>query len=350
MVPHYIEGSLPQSSGDIQVVRREWNFSDRVGSFRCRISPFRMRYRVSPGLYAVGKPDRDSPVLVTANYKLSFDHLRRNLDGINAYVLVLDTGGINVWCAAGKGTFGTDELINRIEQADLIHLVDHRTVIVPQLGASGVRAHVVQRTTGFRVRYGPVYAKDIPLYFENNFTANGKMRTVRFGLLDRLILTPMELFQAWKPFLIYSVAMLVFFGLLPSGIIFHYAVRDGLPFVLLGAVALLAGSFFTPLLLPLIPFRAFSLKGYVIGLVAVALVYLYSGFYINDGAFCTAFIFIFFPFLSSYAALNFTGATPYTSISGVKKELKIMLPFYLSAAGISLVLLVLYKLQQWEIL
>ena len=50
-----------------------------------------MRYSVAPGLYAVGAPDRESDVLVTANYKLSFDTLRRELKGFNAWVLVLDT-------------------------------------------------------------------------------------------------------------------------------------------------------------------------------------------------------------------------------------------------------------------
>jgi CO dehydrogenase/acetyl-CoA synthase gamma subunit (corrinoid Fe-S protein) len=80
---------------------------DRMGRFRSRVSGFRMHYRVDPGLYAVGSPNTDSPVLVSANYKLSFNTLRSNLDGLDAYILVLDTKGINVWCAAGKGTFGT---------------------------------------------------------------------------------------------------------------------------------------------------------------------------------------------------------------------------------------------------
>jgi len=67
---------------------------------------FRMSYAISPGLYAVGNPTKESDVFVSANYKLSFDVLRRELKGFNAWILVLDTKGINVWCAAGKGTFG----------------------------------------------------------------------------------------------------------------------------------------------------------------------------------------------------------------------------------------------------
>src|SRR3972149_4169926 len=71
----------------------------------------RDRCRVAPGLYALGAPGGDSPVLVTANYKLTFDVLRRDAAGLDAWILVLDTRGINVWCAAGEGTFGTEEAI-----------------------------------------------------------------------------------------------------------------------------------------------------------------------------------------------------------------------------------------------
>ena len=77
-------------------------------------------------------------MLVTGNFKLSFDHLRKNLNGINAWILVLDTHGINVWCAAGKGTFSTKELVKRIKEVCLEKIVDHKRVIVPQLGATGV--------------------------------------------------------------------------------------------------------------------------------------------------------------------------------------------------------------------
>ena len=52
--------------------------------------------------------------------KLSFDILRRELKGLNAWVLVLDTKSINVWCAAGKGTFSTNELISRMSATKFI--------------------------------------------------------------------------------------------------------------------------------------------------------------------------------------------------------------------------------------
>ena len=93
----------------VNKVFSEWSRSDYLGSIKCRISnSFRMKYRIKPGMYAVGEPDANSEVFVSANYKLSFDILRKALKGLNVWILVLDTKGINVWCAAGKGTFGTE--------------------------------------------------------------------------------------------------------------------------------------------------------------------------------------------------------------------------------------------------
>jgi CO dehydrogenase/acetyl-CoA synthase gamma subunit (corrinoid Fe-S protein) len=120
-----------------------------------------MDYKVEPGLYAVGTPDDKAPVLVTANYKMTFDRLREQLGGVSLWIVVLDTDGVNVWCAAGKGTFGTDEVVHRVKEVGLDRLVSHRTLLLPQLSATGVAAHEVKKQTGFRVVYGPIKAKDI---------------------------------------------------------------------------------------------------------------------------------------------------------------------------------------------
>ena len=106
----------------------------------------------------------DAPVRVSANYTLSFDALHTSLKGIDAHILVPDTDGVNVWCAAGKGTFGTDEIVRRVEKTGLDEVVAHRILILPQLGAPGVSAHQVTKRTVFRVEFGPVRASDLPEY------------------------------------------------------------------------------------------------------------------------------------------------------------------------------------------
>jgi hypothetical protein len=340
-------GSISTPAGAALKVSDEWSFPDYWGMLRSRISAFRMKYVVVPGLYAMGEPNKDSDVFVTANYKLSFDVLRRGLKGLNAWILVLDTKSINVWCAAGKGTFGSDELVRRIAEAHLDAVVSHRRIIVPQLGAVGVNASAVQKKTGFRVSFGPVDARDIPAYLHAGCKKTKEMSTIKFSMLDRLVLTPMEINPMMKKYPWFAAGILLMFGLQPSGILFEKAWTGGTPFLLLGLISVLAGAFITPVLLPFIPFRSFAVKGWIVGVLAVALAVKVFGLVDGNNTIMLAATCLFFPAASSYIALQFTGSTTFTGMSGVKKELKIGIPVYIVAAGTSLVLMVLSKLREW---
>ena len=261
-----IVGEVAISGFTFPQVSTRLNLADIFGSFRARWSSARMNYAVEPGLYAVGRPTADSPVLVSANYKMSFDRLRKTLSGLDLWILVIDTKGINVWCAAGKGTFGTEELVGRIAQVGLGSVVRGRDLILPQLGAPGVAAHEVLRRSGFNVVYGPARAVDIPEFLRAGQKTTPSMRAVRFNLWDRLILTPIELAGVLKPALIILgilfVITLVRGGSAPFSILLGKTAVGFVPF--LGAI--LAGVFFTPLLLPVIPGRAFAWKGWLLGL------------------------------------------------------------------------------------
>lgn len=317
-------------------VSSEWSLSDHIGRIRCRLGSLRNDYRVSPGLYSIGEPGKSSPVLVSANYKFSFDILRRSLKGLDAWIAVLDTNGINVWCAAGKGTFGTTELIKRINDTRLKEVVDHRKIIVPQLGAPGVAADKVQKETGFRVYYGPVEADDLPEYLSSGLKAGKAMRVKKFPLLERVVLTPMEIRPALKYFFLYTLVALGVSAIGPGGLDLGGAVERGVPLIGLGALAVFSGAFLTPALLPYIPFRSFALKGLIVGAVttAAALKLLSTGF---NEPLMLGFSLLFFPAASSYLALQFTGSTTFTGISGVKKELKYAGPAYILALAASVI-------------
>ena len=199
----FVSGSLATPAGTLPKVSSELTRHDRWGTIKARLNVGRMTYGIDPGLYALGSPDDQSPVLVTANYKMSFDYLRQAMTDRHAWILVLDTKGINVWCAAGKGTFGTQELIRRIESSGLKKVVGHRKIIVPQLGAPGVAAHQVRQFTGFRVHYGPVRAADLPAYLDAGLKATNDMRLMTFPFKDRAVLIPVELTQAVKPLIFF---------------------------------------------------------------------------------------------------------------------------------------------------
>jgi hypothetical protein len=317
------------------------SLADRFGSVMCRVSNgFRMKYTVTPGLYTLGNPDRNSPVLVTGNYRLSLNALRVSINDRNAWILIVDTKGINVWCAAGKGTFCTKEIVKQLSACDLKSKIAHRTLILPQLGASGASASKVQKESGFSVRFGPVRASDIPAYLDNNCTASPAMRRVRFSFVDRAKLVPMETIPAFKKAGLFLLIAAVLFGMTRNGIMYGLALSGVLPLVIAGLVALFTGTILSPLLLPFIPGRAFSLKGFVTGLTgAIAIIFLLP--ICRSTPFLTAFNLVSVPAFSSYLAFLFTGSTTYTSPSGVKAELKIAWPLYLVSAAVSGVLLVL---------
>jgi acetyl-CoA decarbonylase/synthase complex subunit gamma len=286
-------------------------------------------------------------VLVTASYGLSFDHVRRALAGRHAWILVLDTKGVNVWCAAGKGTFGTDELVRRIGVVRLGDVVAHRHLVVPQLGAPGVAAHEVQHATGFRVHYGPVRSADLPAYLDAGRRATDEMRRVRFSSTDRAVVIPMEIRPALKPLAMYAVLVLLASAPGAGGPSLARAWAEGLPLVGVGLVAILAGAVLTPLLLPVIPGRAFSVKGALVGALATA-VYVAAVPAMARSVTSLAFAAIFGPAASSFLAFQFTGATTFTGISGVRKELRRSLPVHVGALLASAALLVARGIAEWR--
>ncbi|MEK6698800.1 MAG: mercury methylation corrinoid protein HgcA [Nitrospirota bacterium] len=348
-VPPFAAGALHTQAGPVYRATSNWSGADYWGMIKSRVSAFRMSYAVPAGLYAVGDPDKDSDVFVSANYKLSFDVLRRSLKGMNAWVLALDTKSINVWCAAGKGTFGTDELVAKIAEAKLDTVVSHRRLILPQLGAVGVNASGVRKKTGFSVSFGPVHARDIPAYVRAGYKKTKEISTIRFSLLDRMVLTPMEINPAMKKFPWIAAGILLIFGLQPSGILFKEAWFNSLPFLVMALLAVFAGAFVTPVLLPFVPFRSFAIKGWIVGMLPVFLsTHVFNTIDRHDTILLIV-AYLLFPALSSYLALQFTGATTFTGMSGVKKELKIGLPIYIGTAGISLVLMIVFKLKEWGV-
>ena len=293
-------------------------------------------HRVEPGLYALGQPNQESPVLVTANYTLSFDALRKSLDGRDSYILVLDTKGVNVWCAAGKGTFSTEELVRQIQRTRLGETVSHRKLILPQLGASGVAAHEVKRRTGFKVDYGPVRASDVLEYLDGG-ECTSEMRQVNFGILDRLVVAPVELVSVMPWLLLAAIVLLGLSGWWgATGVV----------------IAVLAGVLLFPLLLPWIPPRDFSAKGFVLGALVIlplAILAYRAGDDLSDWiriARSAAFL-LGFPAVTAFLALNFTGATPITSQTGVKREMNRYIPAMAALSGSGALLLIASAIGKW---
>jgi hypothetical protein len=330
-----LDGSPIPTQTNVRSTTSALTARNRWDHVKARFAINRSGHRVEPGLYALGSPTPDSPVFVSANYTLSFDALRSALDGIDGYILVLDTEGINVWCAAGKGTFGTDELVHRIEATALQDVVSHRVLILPQLGAPGVAAHEVKKRSGFKAEYGPVRASDLPEYLETR-KATPEMRQVRFGLADRLVLIPVEIVAVLLPVVVIAAIGAVLRRALPS-LPLDYLFILGL----IGAV--FAGVVLFPILLPWLPTRDFSSKGFILGgLVAVP--FAGTTFLGNAGATWWRQVgaalphLLALPAVTAYLALNFTGSTTFTSRTGVRREIFTYIPIMGWMFGMGIVL------------
>ena len=327
---HWIRGRLETSIGNVPQVSTDYTLADRIGSWRVRWAIGRGRYTVPPGVYAAGRPNSESPVLVTANYKKSFDCLRRELTGRDAWLVVLDTKGINVWCAAGKGTFGTDELVERLTGCNVNSLVSHRTAVLPQLGAPGVSAHEVRRRSGFKTVYGPVRACDLPVFLDEGMKATADMRRVQFSLQDRLVLTPVETVLAGKYILPAMLLFLTVSGLSATGYEWGRIADRGMRTAAALGTAWLAGTLAGPVLLPWLPGRSFSMKGGLIGGASGLLLFLCFRSY--DHFLETLACILLMMAISSFFLMNFTGASTFTSPSGVKREMKVFIPVQIGFA------------------
>ncbi len=331
----FVTGSVQTLIGNVPQVSSSLAWADHWGSIKARWGVGRMHYTIDPGLYALGHPDDKSPVLVTANYKMSFDRLRETLPGRDAWIMVLNTEGINVWCAAGKGTFGTEELARRIITGKLSDVVSHKKLILPQLSGPGIAAYEVKKLTGFKVVYGPIESTDLPQFLDAGLKVTPRMRRKTFSARERVALIPMELVSVLKWAVIILPIFFFFGGLGANSPGFLYNALDrGLFAVFALIAAMLAGAVFTPLLLPWLPGRAFSQKGAVMGLACILLLAICWGERLNRIE-ILAWLFLV-PGAAAFLAMNFTGSSTYTSLSGVRKEMKWAVPLQIVAGFVGL--------------
>lgn len=138
------------------------------------------------GLRRIGKPGRSSPVLVTGNFSLTVRRLTRALWGIDAWLLVADSKGVNVWCAAGGNELTAASVASVVKTTGIELDVDHRILILPPLGAPGIRAKDLRDKTGWKVTWGPVRVRELPRFLLGDQTRSEEMKHVSYTAKERL--------------------------------------------------------------------------------------------------------------------------------------------------------------------
>ncbi|MHA1475895.1 MAG: HgcAB-like fusion protein [Promethearchaeota archaeon] len=148
-------------------------------------------FPVEPKLLKIGKPDENSPVLLTSNFNITVNRVIKALKNIDCWLLIAPSNGINVWCGACGDDFLTSSVLSILKLSDIGNKVNHRRLILPQLSACGLDPIEIKEKTGWNVKFGPVYAKDIPEYLKNNFQKSKSQREVSFPILARLEMASM---------------------------------------------------------------------------------------------------------------------------------------------------------------
>jgi NAD-dependent dihydropyrimidine dehydrogenase PreA subunit len=218
-------------------------------------------FSTETGLRAVGQPEADAPVFVTCNFDLTVRRVLKALQGLDCYLLVAPSKGINVWCAAGGGMLNAHSVTSVVKTSRIAEKVAHRTLILPQLSAPGIDVARVEQETGWRCKFGPVYAEDIPAYVAAGLTKTEAQRRTRFPLGDRL-----EMAVMWAA---------------PMSIVAAIPVAIFSPEALPGVLALIWGFalflfvFFEPVM-RYVPGPVGLVKTVVLGLVGVVVVVVYG--------------------------------------------------------------------------
>jgi acetyl-CoA decarbonylase/synthase complex subunit gamma len=160
-------------------------------------------------------------------------------------------------------------------------------------------------------------------------SASPDMRIKTFSFWERVVLIPVELVSALKAAMVLLHFLFILSGLLGNGGFWSSGAGQALTFVPAVLLGILGGAVLTPMLLPRLPGRAFSIKGLLPGLLCAAflLILRLPDMAGNMGSgIGTAAWMLLTVVLSTYLSMNFTGASTYTSLSGVRKEMRRAVP------------------------
>lgn len=326
-ISHISLGKIKINDVEIPKIDTTLKKKDKLYNLGTYFGINRNNYMVKPGLYAIGNPKETSPVIVSCNYKLTFDIVRNNLKNTDCFLLILETNGVNVWCAAGKGAFGTEELLRRIKFTNLEKIVSHKVLIVPQLGASGINTIEIRKSLGYRCIFSPIKAEYLEEFIKNKFKAEDYMRKVQFSLKDRALLTPLNLIQNLKYYII-SLVILLLLNFLASptkelSSVLKYGFIQSVPFL----IGLIISAIVFPIILPILPFRSFSLNGFILSLIlSLVIIVLRTSLYLGINQVYILGYLMLLNAMMVNVSLSFTGSTNFTSFSGVVKETLWTLP------------------------
>ena len=228
------EKKQPRKKSDVHVLRPEEDVSiiksiwDYIG--RWFPNP------VEPGLRRLGNPDNKAPVFVTSNFHLTARRVETALSAIDAWLLVVPTKGINVWCSSAGGEMTVHNLLTVMKTSRVQDRVTHRRLILPQLSAPGIDRKILKEKSGWSADFGPVYAKDIPAFLELDHKKTAELCRVSYPSRFRF-----EMLLCMNV-LLWAVITFILIFIKPSWAILLSAIFWGAGIILYGGYPYLPGN------------------------------------------------------------------------------------------------------------
>ncbi|MEM2841073.1 MAG: acetyl-CoA decarbonylase/synthase complex subunit gamma [Candidatus Bathyarchaeia archaeon] len=125
---------------------------------------------VEPGVRTFGKPDENSPLLMTTNFALTYYTVAADIEsfGLNCYLLVVDTEGLSVESAVAGRKLTADKIAEALGHSSMKEKLKHNKMIIP--GRAARLSGEVEETTGWKILVGPLDSSGIQKFIHEKWT------------------------------------------------------------------------------------------------------------------------------------------------------------------------------------
>jgi acetyl-CoA decarbonylase/synthase complex subunit gamma len=123
---------------------------------------------VEEGIFEIGTPDENSPVLVTTNFALTYFIVSGEIEAskVSSWLLIKDAEGLSVLTAWAAGKFGGDDVGMFVKKSGIMDKVKHTEIIIPGYAAA-IAGDVEEELPGWTVTVGPREAAHIAGFLKN---------------------------------------------------------------------------------------------------------------------------------------------------------------------------------------
>ena len=122
---------------------------------------------VTEGIFEIGNPDENSPVLVTTNFALTYFIVSGEIEAskVPAWLLIKDAEGLSVLTAWAAGKFAGDDVGVYVKKSGIMDKVKHTELIIPGYAAA-IAGDVEEELPGWTITVGPREAAHLPAFLK----------------------------------------------------------------------------------------------------------------------------------------------------------------------------------------